>query len=131
MKNSKIIKLAIILLIIFVTLISFNAIVYARTSTYDVIDDVINNDGKGYKPNVLGDESKLKQKVGVILGVINIVGVVLSVLTLMIIGMRYMFGSIEEKAEYKKTAVTYLLGAFLVFSMTTLPNIVFKISQNI
>ena len=110
---------------IFITLLNFNTIVYAT----DVIDDVKNNDGKYYEPSDLGDEPKLKEKAGTILGVINVVGVVVSVVTLMVVGIKYMMGSVEEKAEYKKTMGMYLIGAFLVFSITTLPNILYKISE--
>ena len=66
-----------------------------------------------------------------ILGAINVFGVIVSVITLMIIGMKYMFGSIEEKAEYKKTATMYIIGAVLVFSVTTIPNILYKIGSSI
>ena len=42
-----------------------------------------------------------------------------------------MFGSIEEKAEYKKTATIYLVGAILVMGGTTIPNILYKIGTNL
>ena len=42
-----------------------------------------------------------------------------------------MIGSVEEKAEYKKTMTTYLIGAILVFSVTTIPNILYQIAQSI
>ncbi len=119
MKKSKVIS---IILIIFIFLLCFNDIVCAM--------DVIEHPGS-YKPTDLGDEKELNQKVSIILGVINVIGVVMSVITLMVIGIKYMLGSIEEKAEYKKTMGLYLLGAFLAISITTLPNILYKMSSNI
>ena len=77
------------------------------------------------------EEEELEQKAEIILGVVNIVGVIISVVTLMIIGIKYMIGSVEEKAEYKKTMTTYLIGAILVFSVTTIPNILYQIAQSI
>ncbi|MEI3401230.1 MAG: hypothetical protein V8R51_02250 [Clostridia bacterium] len=43
------------------------------------------------------------------------VGIVLSVVILIILGIKYMMGSAEEKAEYKKTMIPYLIGAVSVF----------------
>lgn len=37
-----------------------------------------------------------------------------------------MLGSIEEKAQYKKTLLPYLIGAIFVFGATTIPGIVYK-----
>ena len=42
-----------------------------------------------------------------------------------------MLGSVEEKAEYKQTIIPYLIGAALVFSGTTIPQILYQISKNI
>lgn len=53
--------------------------------------------------------------VKIILGGVQGVGSIVSVLALVIIGIRYMLGSVEERAEYKKTMLPYLVGAILVF----------------
>ena len=37
-----------------------------------------------------------------------------SVITLVVLGIKYMVGSIEERAEYKKSMIPYLIGAFLI-----------------
>ena len=39
-----------------------------------------------------------------------------------------MSSSIEEKAEYKKTFIYYVLGAVLLFVAPTLANIIYNIS---
>ena len=127
------------LVIIFIILLNFNLKVYASTgalgeptggSSSSEIDPTENP--KYFKPdNSNATETELKSKAGLILGAINVFGVIVSVITLMIIGMKYMFGSIEEKAEYKKTATMYIIGAVLVFSVTTIPNILYKIGSSI
>lgn len=66
------------------------------------------------------------EKVGKILGFIQAVGVIASVLAMMLIGLRTMFGSIEQKTAYKEAMPGYIIGIILVFSMTTIPNIIFK-----
>ena len=53
---------------------------------------------------------------GRIVAILQTVGVVLSVVVLIIIGIKYMMGSAEEKAEYKKTFMPYIIGAALIFA---------------
>ena len=79
-----------------------------------------------WKPTEGGDEPELNEKVGNILGVINIIGVLSSVGTLMLMGIKYMLGSIEEKASYKKAMLPWLVGAIILFSATTIPNMLYS-----
>lgn len=46
---------------------------------------------------------------------LRLLGVFLAVGVMMIIGIKYITGSIEEKASYKKTMVPYLIGCVLLF----------------
>ena len=51
-----------------------------------------------------------------IVGIIKVVGIFVAVGALMAIGIKYMMGSAEEKAEYKKVMIPYILGAVLLFA---------------
>ena len=86
------------------------------------------SDPKYYFPNGVTDESSsaFVEKIGGILGVISTVGIICSVIVLCIIGLRYMLGSVEEKAEYKKTMLGYIIGVALLASATTIPNILYN-----
>ena len=64
---------------------------------------------------------------GKILGILQTVGIVLSVIILVILGIKYMMGSAEEKAEYKKTMIPYLVGAVLIFLAPTIANTVYSL----
>lgn len=55
-----------------------------------------------------------------ILGVIKVIGIIASVAILMIVGIRYMMGSAEEKAQYKKVMIPYIIGAVLLFAASTI-----------
>lgn len=57
-----------------------------------------------------------------IVGIIKVVGIILSVGCLMVLGIKYMMGSAEEKAEYKKTFIPYVIGAILVFGASAFAN---------
>ena len=64
-----------------------------------------------------------------IAAIIRNVGIVLAVVILMILGIKYMMGSAEEKAEYKKTMIPYIVGAILIFASTTIVNVVYNIAN--
>ena len=82
-----------------------------------------------WAPSVQENEI-LNEKMGSILGVIQVVGVVISVIVLMILGLKYMLGSAEERAANKHDMVPYLVGAMMVFSVTTIPNLVYTITES-
>lgn len=73
---------------------------------------------------------ELLSRVGIIFGVIQTIGSVVSVVMLIVIGIKYMTGSIEEKAEYKKTLWPYVLGAFLIFTGSYVPQFIYTIAQS-
>ena len=61
-----------------------------------------------------------------IISILQTVGVVLSVVVLMIIGIKYMMGSAEEKAEYKKSMMPYVIGAALIFASSALAQVIYN-----
>jgi len=68
---------------------------------------------------------------GKIIGIIQVGGSVLAVAVLVVLGIKYMMGSTEEKAEYKKTLIPYLVGAILIFAASQVSGIVYNIAQNV
>lgn len=64
-----------------------------------------------------------------IIAVVRIVGVVIAVVILLILGIKYMMGSAEEKADYKKSMIPYLVGAVLIFAASTITGIVYDMAN--
>lgn len=75
--------------------------------------------------------NNLVGRVGNILGIIRTIGTIVSVVMLIIIGIKYMVGSVEEKAEYKETLKPYIIGAFILFTGTLVPQIIYEFSKNL
>ena len=75
-------------------------------------------DPSDYKPGELSNvETELIfNKTGVILAAIRNISIVTSVIVLMVIGVKYILGSVEEKASYKETMVPYIIGCILATS---------------
>ena len=68
---------------------------------------------------------------GKIIGIIQTAGSVVAVAMLVIIGIKYMLGSAEDKAEYKKSLMPYLVGAILIFAASNLASVIYNFAGNI
>ncbi len=66
-----------------------------------------------------------------IITIVSTVGSIASVIVLVVLGLKYMMGSAEEKAEYKKTLLPYVIGAALVFAASAISGIIFGFTQNL
>ena len=66
-----------------------------------------------------------------ILGYLQAIGSVVSVVALAIIGFRYMFSGFEEKAKMKGVIPYYIAGAVLVFATTTVLSLVYDAMNEI
>lgn len=137
MNKKSIIYVLIIFIIIFIPIN-----IYANTDQTRILiaDKKDSNGGEGthssdlgsldkYKGSVASSE-KLEDMAGKILGIIQLVGTSISVTMLMVIGIKYMVGSVEEKATYKKELWPYFIGALLLFSGTYFPQLIYEIIIN-
>ena len=61
---------------------------------------------------------------GVIVSIIRTCGVVVSVVVLLIIGIKYMTGTVEERADYKSSMRPYLIGVFIFFALSQLLSVI-------
>lgn len=77
------------------------------------------------EPTFGADSSGLTEKVGKIMGMIRNIAVIASVIILMILGVKFMLGSVEEKAEYKKSFMPLIIGIILVVAATSIAAFIF------
>lgn len=66
-----------------------------------------------------------------IIGMVQAIGSIVSVLILVVLGIKYMMGSAEEKAEYKKTMIPYLIGAILIFAASNIASMIYGFANSI
>lgn len=74
---------------------------------------------------------KVKSVGNNVTSVIRIVGTIVAVAILIVLGIKYMMGSAEEKAEYKKTLFPYIVGAVLIFAASNLADVVYSWAINL
>lgn len=65
-----------------------------------------------------------------IIGALKGIGTIVAVAILIVIGIKYMMGSAEEKAEYKKVMIPYLIGAVLIFAAPYIADAIYTFSTN-
>lgn len=109
MKN----KLIVIIVISFIFLIiaNFN-FVYATIDTSQ------------YEPPSLQNYGSFIKMSERLIGTIQYVGIIATVIVIAIIGIKYMLGSIEEKAEYKKTMLPLIVGCAFLMCSSIIVNII-------
>ena len=66
-----------------------------------------------------------------IITVIRTVGMIVAVVILMVLGIKYMMGSAEEKASYKKTMMPYIVGAILIFGASALAQVIYNFATGL
>ena len=103
------------------------------TRTENVFKDDVLDDPNTYKPSNSNskEDSEAATIIDKILSLITTIGTVISVLMLAILGVKYMLGSVEEKAEYKKDLVPYFIGAALLFGICTVVKILQSLGDTV
>lgn len=110
------VKIFSIIMLIIITLSSFMA-----TISYA---DLINpNDYNPSNSNEIVPE-KFTNMVNIIATTIQTIGVILSIIVIGLLGIKYMTGSVEEKADYKKSMIPFLIGTVLIVAVGTIIRIV-------
>ena len=63
-----------------------------------------------------------------VIKVLSTIGAIVSVATIIILGIKYMMGSLEERAEYKKSMLPYVIGSVFVFAASIIAQIIYDIA---
>ena len=121
MKMKNIARIASIVLVISMLLMAISPIVFGATGAPDP------NGYTGKETDVAGIENVGGQ----IITIVSVVGSLAAVVVLVVLGIKYMMGSAEEKAEYKKTLLPYIIGAALVFAASALAGMVYNFAHSI
>lgn len=108
-------------ILLVVMLMSFASVVFAATS-------VDPNTWKNQSGNKIKTDDITNFSASLI-NVISIVGSAAAIITLIVLGIKYMMGSAEEKAEYKKTLLPYIIGAAMVFGASVLTGVIYNFMQ--
>lgn len=67
--------------------------------------------------------------INVVLGAIQVIGIIISVVTIGYIGLKSVFGSLAEKSEAKQSVGPFFLGALLITSAVTIVRFIVQILE--
>lgn len=62
---------------------------------------------------------------------IRVVGTATAIVTLTYLGVKYIMAAPEGKADFKKSAYIYIVGAILVFAASNVLAIVYKFAESL
>ena len=119
MKTIKIIST----LVIAVLLVASLSQVCLATNFTDIINSV---DTKSDSSTV--STESLQLKAGDILKVIRNIAAIVAVIIITILGIKYMMGSTQERAEYKKSFIPLIVGIVVVVAATTIATFIFNMA---
>lgn len=83
------------------------------------------------KAQSAGDNDKVADIAGKVIALIRNLAIVIGIVMLSIIGIKYMVGSAEEKASYKKTLIPLVVGIILVVAATSIISMVFSFATKV
>ncbi len=121
MKKSKIIK-AVIIALAMVMVISNVALATDYASLIDTMKDAPGDDTLN---------SSVQGIVGAIISVTRIIAVGVAIIMLAAVAMKYMSSAPGDRAEIKKHAVIYVVGAIVLFGSAGILSIIQKFADNI
>ena len=73
--------------------------------------------------------AKMETIGGTIVAYVTNAAMVVSIVMIAVLGIKYMLGSAEEKAEYKKSLVPLLVGAILVFGAAAIAKVIVGLAK--
>ena len=118
------VKIISTILIVLMLVASLSTIVFAAPDLSGKIDEI----GQG---NNAANTDKVVSLGKTIVTIMQTVGIVVAVVVLLILGIKYMMGSAEEKAEYKKTLIPYLIGCIMIFAITEIVSIIYNLVSQV
>ncbi len=123
--STKTMKILTFIATVLIALTMLSTVAFAALDSDGVINQM-------QKENINASQSQqLSSLGGKVLSALQIIGFIAGVVILVVLGLKYMMGSLEEKAEYKKTMIPYLVGAIIVIAAPTLAKGIFSMIQSL
>lgn len=121
MKQAKILKFIIAILIVITIFIAFTQNSFAISKPID--STFVGHGDKSNTTNVAGDI------IGTVINATQIIGMGVAIIMLIVLGIKYMYASPGGKAQIAKSAKYYILGAIFIFAAVGLLQIVKNFSE--
>lgn len=122
----KILKFSLALLLIFSVCIGL----FQTSSNADYSSEMANLINKDYQDNTNTTE-KVNTITGTVITSIRIIGIAVAIVMLLTVAMKYMTAAPGDKADIKKSAIQYVVGAIVLFGVVGILEIINTFSSGI
>lgn len=123
MRNKVLVKIALTILVLIVVIANISTCFATTPANFDF---------GGF--NKTADSSltnPVRDAAGAILSVVRIVGTGVAIIILAVVGMKYMIASPGDRADFKKAAIQYVIGAVIVFGASNILTILIPVFRSI
>lgn len=93
-------------------------------ATYTQIIEDVDKKGEGVATEVNG----VKELAGKVIRIIRNVAAIAAIVIISILGIKYMMGSTQEKADYKKSFIPLIVGIIVVFGAAQIASMIFSVA---
>ena len=77
----------------------------------------------------IGIDIDLSNKLGAIIGIVQLVGVGIALIACVIMGIRYVTSSVEDRADIKKKLIPYVIGTVIFFGATGILQLISSVAK--
>lgn len=122
--NRKIMKLISILLVVVMAVTMLSTTVFATKDAMDIsqFDDITDNSGA---------KTSFTNIVGALISIVQVVGMGVAIIMLIVMAIKYISAAPSEKAEIKKSATVYIVGAIVLFAASGILQIIKNFASNV
>lgn len=125
---TKVMKVMAVVVLAMIMLVSMVSSVNAETVSFDNIDtDSVVNGAQ----DTSGAAGSINRIVGSILTIVQVVGCGVAVIMLIVLAIKYISAAPGDKADIKKHAVVYVVGAIVLFGASGILQIVKNFAGNV
>lgn len=121
-------RVSLVLLIMLIMSFMFNVYISTQAAFIEesLITTTYNSSGKDTTA-----KDRVSKVLSVIITIVRIAGVCIAIVMLLTIAMKYMTAAAGEKAEIKKSAVQYVVGAVVLFGAVGILGLINNFSKNV
>lgn len=123
MRNKVLFKIALTILVLIVVIANISTCFATTPANFNFDDFDKTADSSLTTP--------VRDATGAILSVVRIVGTGVAIIILAVVGMKYMIASPGDRADFKKAAIQYVVGAVIVFGASNILTVLIPVFRTI
>lgn len=128
--KNKLILIIMLLMMFFLITLSSNVHATSISDIFTKADDFVRNGQNSTKAGTTISTDTMKNMSELIYNTLLIIGVIVAVIIGIILGVKFMAGSVEEKANIMNSLIAYIAGCVVVFGAFTIWKIVVEILKS-